>query len=140
MRAVIDTNVLVYDTFEDSLHHEGARRLLDSLDLWVIPLIVMYEYVWFMRGAGVDPRDVAGKIEEYASPERARVRSAGLEGIRWALSAVLGEGLSLSRFNDKVVLRVAISEGTPLASYDSALRRQAAAEGIQVLPRTITGT
>ncbi len=36
MRAVIDTNVLVYDTFEDSVHHERAKKLLDDLDGWVI--------------------------------------------------------------------------------------------------------
>jgi predicted nucleic acid-binding protein len=29
--AVVDTNVLVYDTFEDSLYHEATARLLDSL-------------------------------------------------------------------------------------------------------------
>lgn len=45
LEAVIDTNVLVCDTFEDSIHHEGAARLLDSLDHWLIPPIVIYEYV-----------------------------------------------------------------------------------------------
>jgi predicted nucleic acid-binding protein len=39
--AVVDTNVLVYDTFEDSLYHETAARLLDNLDRWLVPLIVI---------------------------------------------------------------------------------------------------
>jgi len=43
--AVIDTNVLVYHTFEDSLYHEAATSLLDRLDRWLVPLVVVYEYV-----------------------------------------------------------------------------------------------
>jgi len=32
MRAVIDTNVLIYDTFEDSLYHSEAKNILDPLE------------------------------------------------------------------------------------------------------------
>ena len=49
MKALIDTNVLVYDTFEDSIYHAEAKKLLDSLDRWIIPSIVIHEYVWVMR-------------------------------------------------------------------------------------------
>jgi len=45
MKALIDTNVLVYDTFEDSIYHAEAKKLLDSLDRWIIPSIVIHEYV-----------------------------------------------------------------------------------------------
>ena len=31
MRAVIDTDVLVYDTFEDSVFHEEAKKLIEEL-------------------------------------------------------------------------------------------------------------
>jgi predicted nucleic acid-binding protein len=65
--AVIDTSVLVYDTFEDSLYHEAAARLLDSLDRWLIPLIVVYEYVWFLKGLNVRPADARDKLLEYIS-------------------------------------------------------------------------
>ena len=32
LEAVIDTNVLVYDTFSDSVYHESAAALLDRLE------------------------------------------------------------------------------------------------------------
>jgi len=32
MRAVIDTNVLIYDLVEDSEFHKEAEKLLDSLE------------------------------------------------------------------------------------------------------------
>ncbi len=137
MRAVLDTNVLVYDTFEDSVFHDEARRLLDSLDAWVIPIIVLYEYVWLMRSLGVDLDDVAEKVWEYAWDPKARVVSGGREAVRWALAVLREEGRPLSRFNDKVVLAVAQSEGLPLASFDERLRRQAVRLDTRVLPETL---
>ncbi len=134
MRAVLDTNVLVYDTFEDSIFHVEARRLLDSLDAWVIPIIVLYEYVWLMRGLDVDLADVVEKVWEYAWDHRARVVSGGREAVRWALAILREEGRPLSRFNDKVVLAVAQSEDLPIASFDERLRRQAKRLGLEVLP------
>ena len=69
--AVADTNVLVYDTFEDSLYHETPARLLDSLDRWLVPLIVVYEYVWFLKGLNVRPADARDKLLEYITGENA---------------------------------------------------------------------
>ncbi len=137
MRAVLDTNVLVYDTFEDSVFHDEARRLLDSLDVWVIPVIVLYEYVWLMRSLDIDLADLAEKVWEYAWDHRARVVSGGREAVRWALAVLREEGRPLSRFNDKVVLAVAQSEGLPLASFDERLRRQARRLDTRVLPEAL---
>jgi len=137
LRAVLDTNVLVYDTFEDSIYHDEARRLLDSLDAWVIPLIVLYEYVWLMRGLGVDVADVAEKVWEYAWDHKSRVISGGREAVKWALAILREEGRPLSRFNDKVVLAVAQSERIPLASFDERLRGQARRLGLRVLPELL---
>ncbi len=137
MRAVLDTNVLVYDTFEDSVFHDEARRLLDSLDAWVIPIIVLYEYVWLMRSLDIDLADVAEKVWEYAWDPKARVVSGGREAVRWALAILREEGRPLSRFNDKVVLAVAQSVELPLASFDLGLRRQAKGLGLEVLPETL---
>lgn len=35
MKAVIDTDVPIYDTFEDSVFHEEARALLEKLGEWL---------------------------------------------------------------------------------------------------------
>ncbi|MEO2152327.1 MAG: PIN domain-containing protein, partial [Thermococcus sp.] len=47
MHGVIDTNVLIYDTFEDTEFHKKAEETLESLDRWYVPAIVTQEYVWF---------------------------------------------------------------------------------------------
>ena len=62
MCAVVDTNVLVYDTFDDSAFHEEARALLGE---WLIPAIVVYEYVWLIREFEVALDDVVRKVREY---------------------------------------------------------------------------
>ena len=135
--AVVDTNVLVYDTFEDSLYHEAAARLLDSLDRWLIPLIVVYEYVWVLKGLNVEPAQVREKLLEYLTEEKCSLVREGADEVRWAISTVVKEGLSVARFNDKVVLSIAIRRNAPLATFDAKLRSQARRLGIQAVPETI---
>lgn len=132
--AVIDTNVLVYDTFEDSLHHEVAARLLDDLDRWLIPLIVLYEYVWLLKGMNLSVTDVRDKLLEYVVEEKCVVVREGVHELRWAISVIAEEGLSLARFNDKVILSIAVRHGVPLATFDARLRRQATKLGVHLIP------
>jgi len=135
--AVLDTNVIVYDTFEDSLYHEIARDILDSLDTWVLPLIVLYEYVWLMKELDVGLEDISAKVQEYAWDPKAKVTSGGRDAVRWALATLMEEGISASRFNDKVVLSIAEREGIPIATFDRRLRTQALREKVEVLPSSI---
>jgi len=135
--AVVDTNVLVYDTFEDSLYHETAARLLDNLDRWLVPLIVIYEYVWVLKGLNVESVHVKEKLLEYLTEGKCSLVREGADEIRWAISTVVEEGLSVARFNDKVALSIALRRRVPLATFDSKLRNQAKRLGIQAIPATI---
>ncbi len=134
MEAVLDTNVLIYDTFEDSIHHREAARLIDTLRKWVIPLIVVYEYVWFMKGMGVSVETVLRKVEEYTEPKRSLIIWESMDILRKALTRLLREDLSLSRFNDKVILTVAKEMELPLVTFDLKLRSQAEKIGVTVYP------
>jgi len=135
--AVIDTNILIYDTFEDSLYHKEASHILDSLNRWIIPLIVIYEYVWFLKGLKMSTADAQDKVLEYITSEKSVLAREGLDEIRWAISTLVDEGLSLSRFNDKVVLSVALRRNVPLATFDEKLRRQASNIGVALVPETL---
>ena len=135
--AVVDTSVLVYDTFEDSLYHEATARLLDSLDRWLIPLIVVYEYMWVLKGLNVEPTHVREKLLEYLTEEECSLVREGADEVRWAISTVVEEGLSVARFNGKVVLLIAIRRNALLATFDAKLRSQAKRLGIQAVPETI---
>jgi len=132
--AVIDTNVLVYDTFEDSIYHEAAASLLDR---WLVPLVVVYEYVWVLKGLNVSPADAREKLLEYLLEEKCTIMKEGADEIRWVISTRAEEGLSLPRFNNKVLLSVAIRRNAPLATFDTRLRRQATKLGLRVVPETI---
>jgi len=136
MKALIDTNVLIYDTFEDSLYHAEAKKLLDSLDEWIIPSIVVHEYVWFMRALKIEVKEVVHKVEEYLQHHKAELVNETSEDIWRALSFIEKEGLNLSQYNDKVILSLAIRVGS-LATFDRKLRKQALAQRIQILPESI---
>ena len=134
MRAVIDTNVLIYDTFEDSIYHLEEKRLLDSLDEWILPAIVIHEYVWAMKSLNVDATTTLEKVEEYVEHHKSRLIGEVENDILFALSTIVEEGLSTSRYNDKVVLSIAVKGKYTLATFDGRLRNQALAAGLEVLP------
>ncbi len=134
MRAVIDTNVLIYDTYEDSIHHRDASQLLDQLEEWVIPLIVIYEYIWFLKGMGVSPSTALDKLEDYISSEKSRTYKEEERLIRKALGSLAEEGISLNRFNDEVIVRIAGEEGILLATFDKRMGSRARKLGVEVVP------
>ncbi len=136
MKAVIDTNVLVYDTFEDSIYHEEAKKLLDSLDKWILPLLVVHEYVWVMKSLDVGIEDTIFKVEEYIQHHKTELTAEGPEDVLRGLESIRKERLSMSRYNDKVILSVAAKTGT-LATFDEKLRRQAMAVNLEVLPYSV---
>jgi len=136
MHAVIDTNVLIYDTFSDSEFHEKARSLLDSLDRWYLPPIVLQEYVWFFKNQGFSVKEAKTMLSEYTSDPRFRGLVEDYKVILHALELLEREKLSLSRFNDVVIL-VHAMEKNYLATFDQRLRRLAAKLKVEVLPEEI---
>ncbi len=71
-----DTNVLVYETIEDSTRRADAARMLDSAREIILPSIVIHEYVWVMSTKlGVNSLIVAAKLKEYLEGPRTKVHS-----------------------------------------------------------------
>ncbi len=136
MKAVLDTNVLIYDTFEDSLFHLEAKEILDSLDEWIIPLIVIHEYVWILKSLEIAIDDVVYKVREYLDHHKTKLVLEDREDVLRALEIIRDENLSLSRYNDKIVLSIAQKVGT-LVTFDKRLRKQALATKLEVLPSKI---
>lgn len=134
MYAVIDTNILIYDTVEDSEKHNDVEKLLDSLDGWLIPTLVLYEYVWFFKGQGIKSNDIKELIEGYLSDPLCKILVDDGTPLKKALEIITSQKLSLARFNDMLILSYAISEKTPLATFDRKLRENAEAFKVRVLP------
>ena len=136
MHGVIDTNVLIYDTFEDTEFHSVAENVLDSLDRWYVPAIVTQEYVWFFKNNGFSARDALESLRGYTEDPRFRGLSESPKIIENALNLLVEERISLSLFNDVVVLLHALERGM-LVTFDRKLRSLAERKGIKVLPKKL---
>ena len=128
--AVVDTNVLVYDAFTDQPLHGRARSLLDSLESWVIPTIVLVELAWFARGAGLPDREARRLVLGYALSDRAEVVEVTADDLVDALASAP----SMMDLEDELILCVAERLQLPLATFDSRLRERARERGIPLLP------
>lgn len=128
MECVIDTNALIYDTLEDSEHHKAARAVIDSAELCVIPSVVIEEFVTVLAKLGVDKKIIYQKVLEILdSFEYAPVEK---EDVLNALDTLKGEYTSYKRFNDKLVLRIAMRRGAQLLTFDRELRKEQEAVGL----------
>jgi len=130
MRAVIDTNVLIYDLAEDSEFHKEAEELLDGLEEWLIPSIVVHDFVWFLRAIGIDNVEY---VRSYVTNERAKILCDDDDVIGRALEILIRERLSSSRYNDVVILAHAMENESPLATKDKALKGLARRHGVEVI-------
>ncbi|MEZ0346485.1 MAG: PIN domain-containing protein [Infirmifilum sp.] len=130
---ILDTNVLVYASLEDSEHHEEALALLNEEDA-TVPQIVVYEYLRVIAELTGDPGFVAAKARELAELqvlcEAPRVLRLGVE--LWAK-----QGAPLRDLNDYIILALALTYRADLATYDQALRRLAEKHGVKTRPRVL---
>ena len=129
-----DTNVLIYDTFEDSIYHEEAKNILNSLKEWIIPTIVLHEYVWALKSLKIDVKTVLEKVEEYVYHVKTKTVYETQDDVIYSLKTILHDRLSLLRYNDMVILSIAIRLRAPLATFDKKLRTQAEKTNVKVLP------
>lgn len=126
MSAVVDTNVLVFDTFEDSDSHLEAVEALDALEEWVIPGIVFHEYVWFMKDRGVGVAETRTKVNEYLMDAKTRFRPIDADDVAFAV----GNARKLGEYNDLLIVSSAKRLGTPLLTFDKGLARRAREFGV----------
>ena len=129
MSAVIDTNVLVFDTFEDSQLHEEARDLLDSLEKWTLPSIVFHEYVWFMKGQKLDLDLTREKVTEYLTHTKSSPLPTQLDDILFSIERIRKH----RDYNDLLILSAAKRTGHPLLTFDEGLKRHANRQGVRTL-------
>ena len=134
-RLLPDTNVLVYETVEDSPHHEIAVNLIDAAGEIILPSIVVHEYTWVMvRKLGVDPLFVAEKLREYLEDPRVIYTVEPLEVLRAALRLLAERRANPSNLNDYVILETARYYNASLATFDEKLKSLAKTLGLQTLP------
>ena len=131
--AVVDTNVLLYSINRSSERYGEARGLINSLDRVVLPVVVVYEFVWNLAVAGVAPKEGEKTLTRILLNEKVSL----VDDRRYLLPAFeLFGNLGLKHYNDSVILAIA-KEVRTLATYDKKLRNRAEKIGIKLLPAVV---
>ena len=126
---MVDTNVLIFDTFEDSEFHQQATSTLDSIDRWGLPGIVFHELVWFFKARRVELSRMRTKVEEYLTNEKTSFLPCTPDDIRFAAARMK----DYTQYNDLLVLSTARRLGLPLFTFDEELRKIARANSVRLL-------
>ena len=119
---VVDTNVLIYDTFEDTSYHENARRILDSLPEWRIPSIVLVEYIAFLNRIRLGREKILDKLYELVNDPKFSLVDVEKGDVLEALKMVENERLSTLRLNDKIILSISKRVGENLVTFGRSLK------------------
>ncbi|MEM4650472.1 MAG: PIN domain-containing protein [Pyrobaculum sp.] len=125
--AVVDTNAIIYYVVEDSPMHVEAETLLDGLDVWHMPTVVIHELVWFFKKAA--PEEGVGVLKALLEYEKAVIHCEDATTLRGAV------GAGLTHYNDAVVILTAKKLGIPLVTFDARMAKRAKAYGVSVLRR-----
>ncbi|MGQ4891750.1 MAG: PIN domain-containing protein [Candidatus Njordarchaeia archaeon] len=134
MRLVIDTNILIFDTVENSKFHNEAEGILENNSPWLIPLIVIYELVWFFTKIETPTKEIIEILKGYLNDPRARViKELGNLTLK-TLDMISTFNINLKHFNDILILNTAIEQNAALATFDKKLKKLAKKNNVKVLP------
>jgi len=129
MSAVIDTNVLIFDTFEDSQLHTEAHSRLDGLERWLIPSTVLHEYLSFMRAERVELDFTRNKMVEYLTNIKTVYQPIEATDILFACREMRNH----TEYNDYLTLSVSKKTRQPLLTYDATLRKNCGRLGVKTV-------
>ena len=135
MKLLLDTNVLVYDTVEDSEHHNEAVGIIDKAEEIILPSIVIHEYVWVMlKVIQASPSFIILKLHEYLEDPRTIYLLEPVSVLTSALKMLEEDREEVKEVNDYVVLAVATYCKSMLATFDRKLQERALRRGLKVIP------
>ena len=132
MYAVIDSNVYVYRAIEDSEYHRISGELLNTLSKWITPTIVVHEVTWTLMEL-IGRKNTILYVKALLSHKKTEVIPVLKQDISWAIKNIENEKLSLTRYNDKIILSVIKRINAPLLTFDKQLISQATRIGVPVI-------
>ncbi len=133
MECIVDTNVLVYETFEDSEFHEEVVKKLSEMELIYVPGVVILELTIILKRLKYDSSIILDKIREIFNSNRYVVLDIYVDDIIFAIDILSRHGKNVSSLNDKIVLSVAKRLGKPIYTYDKDLKRQCKSLGVPII-------
>lgn len=136
MRLLVDTNVLIYETFEDSDRHAEATDIVYANEVY-IPTIVLHEYIWLLlRHFFIGYAQVAEKLEQLLSEKNIHILCETPGDLAAGLRMAKEDGAGPREVNDYIILASALNREFALATYDKNLRKAAIKRGLTVVPET----
>jgi len=127
---VVDTNVLVYATFEDNEFFSQSMKIIERGDI-IIPQIVVYEYIKVLAEKYPDLNFIKTKIEELKD---FTIIPEDIETIATAVNLFNEMPSTLKNLNDFIILSLTLKIGGELATFDNKLRKIAEKKGIKTIP------
>ncbi len=135
LRVLVDTDILVYDTVENSPKHLEASALLDDADRIYLASVVMHEFIWLaLRKLGLGVDVVKNKVAEYFNDARFFYVCENSEIFIEAMELLARDNAPPTKINDYLLLVFAKRLGVALATYDPELRGAAKRLGVKVYP------
>ncbi len=129
----MDTNCLIFDMVKNSEFHGEARKLLDRADRWLLPSVVVEEFVFALKQLGVGDEMIAKEVRGLFAGGKAIFAPVRIQDVRSALGLIESEGVSSKRFNDKLVLSIAKREGAAVMTFDKGLEAECRSQGVEVV-------
>jgi predicted nucleic acid-binding protein len=133
MTVLVDTNVLVYDTIENSSHHDSASELIDESEDPIINSLSIVELGFVLPRYGIDNESVRIKIEELLHSDYFTVSWLSGKMMEKVSSFMVENKLSFRGFNDWIIAYDAYSRNVPLVTFDKILQKKCKKLGIQVI-------
>lgn len=135
MKLLLDTNVLIYDTVEDSEYHAIALEIIDKATQIHIPSIVIHEYIWVMLKLLQAPLNIVEiKLHEYLDDPRTVYMLESVDILTNALKMLAEDKQSVREVNDYIILSTVQKYGLILATFDEKLRKIAISRNVKVVP------
>ena len=133
MTVLVDTNVLVYDTIENSPHHDSASEFIDESEDPIINSLSIVELGFVLPRYGLDNESVRMKTEELLHSDYFTVSWLSWKMMEKVSSFMVENKLSFRDFNDWIIAYDAYSRKVPLVTFDKILQKKCKKLGIQVI-------
>jgi predicted nucleic acid-binding protein len=123
----------VYDTIENSSHHDSASELIDESEDPIINSLSIVELGFVLPRYGIDNESVRMKIEELLHSDYFTVSWLSGKMMEKVSSFMVENKLSFRGFNDWIIAYDAYSRKVPLVTFDKILQKKCKKLGIQVI-------
>ena len=133
MTILVDTNVLVYDSIENSPHHDNASKLIDESGDPLINSLSIIELGFVLPRYGLDNESVRMKLEELLNSDYFTVSWLSRSMLEGASTFIAENSLTFRDFNDWIIAFDAHSRDVPLVTFDKTLSKKCKKLGVEVI-------